>query len=696
MMASRGIIFACSGADVGEDREVVVVGQNSALGNWDVTRGVPLRAEGSLEFPFWVSGPVELLPCEGRGSQTLTDNAGGAVDQQQQQQQFLFVVVPTGVTHRGGWGGRGEGQTQRSSQSVGVFEEMKIEPLNEVRVVDVPEGVWVWVGGRWGDIQTTSVVADRGEVERLQAERRGEWQQQVEPQTEYSHLEAPPSPSPPTLTDTYPVGRMNRDAECVHKPFPSDTSSHKHTGLSLTDSSTCRQREKHPRMKAPRSPHLSHAHTTETVLSQTVCAQIALEADSNRVRERKVVDGQSQFRGGHGVREGGEMEGRGCNREVNPPKVSVSHASLSHPKPAASPNRMPMPPHCPTPPSPTGPREDQRPFATAPQPTASRVSHLRAKGAGSGGVKRGREGECAGGVVRSVTKEGSMGGHLRDGISDLCEEEATVARPFKHHRVTGENCTLRMSDHSALDPAPQGQGQLVLRDKWGNRLCGHGRRQDRCKQCGGSSICEHGRQRRRCKECGGSSICEHGRRRDRCKQCGGSSICEHGRQRYVCKECGGSGICEHGRRRSSCKECRGAGICEHGRSAVSARSVGGQVFVSMAESAVNARSVGAPAFANTAESAPSARNVVVPGFVSTAGSAVGARSVAAQVFASMAESAVSAKSAGAQAFASMGGCATGAKSAKSKNSLKSTTLTAACSVKKKMWKKKRRGRALCE
>ena len=96
-------------------------------------------------------------------------------------------------------------------------------------------------------------------------------------------------------------------------------------------------------------------------------------------------------------------------------------------------------------------------------------------------------------------------------------------------------------------------------------ICEHGRRRNRCKECGGSQICEHGRQRSKCKECGGSSICEHGRRRNICKECGGSQICEHGRQRDKCKECGGKGICEHGRERYYCKECGGKGICEHGK-----------------------------------------------------------------------------------------------------------------------------------
>ena len=38
--------------------------------------------------------------------------------------------------------------------------------------------------------------------------------------------------------------------------------------------------------------------------------------------------------------------------------------------------------------------------------------------------------------------------------------------------------------------------------------------------------------------------CEHGRRKERCKECGGSAFCEHGRIKATCKECGGSALCK--------------------------------------------------------------------------------------------------------------------------------------------------------
>jgi len=49
--------------------------------------------------------------------------------------------------------------------------------------------------------------------------------------------------------------------------------------------------------------------------------------------------------------------------------------------------------------------------------------------------------------------------------------------------------------------------------------------------------------------------CIHGRRRDKCKECGGSYICLHGRQKNYCKECGGISICIHNKQKTQCKLC---------------------------------------------------------------------------------------------------------------------------------------------
>ena len=53
------------------------------------------------------------------------------------------------------------------------------------------------------------------------------------------------------------------------------------------------------------------------------------------------------------------------------------------------------------------------------------------------------------------------------------------------------------------------------------------------------------------------SKCEHGRRKDRCKDCGGAGICKHNRLRFQCKDCGGSQICQHNHRKATLFEmCR--------------------------------------------------------------------------------------------------------------------------------------------
>ena len=67
--------------------------------------------------------------------------------------------------------------------------------------------------------------------------------------------------------------------------------------------------------------------------------------------------------------------------------------------------------------------------------------------------------------------------------------------------------------------------------------CEHGKRKDRCIDCGGVGICEHRREKSKCMDCGGGSMCEHKRQKSKCIDCGGASICEHKRQRAGCKQC---------------------------------------------------------------------------------------------------------------------------------------------------------------
>jgi hypothetical protein len=85
--------------------------------------------------------------------------------------------------------------------------------------------------------------------------------------------------------------------------------------------------------------------------------------------------------------------------------------------------------------------------------------------------------------------------------------------------------------------------------------CPHGKRKNRCVECGGSGLCPHGKQKYGCVECGGSGICPHGKQKCRCVECGGNGLCPHGKQKYGCVECGGRGICPHKRIKSRCKVC---------------------------------------------------------------------------------------------------------------------------------------------
>ena len=101
------------------------------------------------------------------------------------------------------------------------------------------------------------------------------------------------------------------------------------------------------------------------------------------------------------------------------------------------------------------------------------------------------------------------------------------------------------------------------------KKCPHGRRQDRCRDCGAPARsgkkCPHGRQRNHCADCGGAGVCLHGRVRTHCRDCGGASYCEHSRLRSYCRDCGGASYCSHGRRRNHCSDCGGGSVCRHQR-----------------------------------------------------------------------------------------------------------------------------------
>jgi len=96
--------------------------------------------------------------------------------------------------------------------------------------------------------------------------------------------------------------------------------------------------------------------------------------------------------------------------------------------------------------------------------------------------------------------------------------------------------------------------------------CPHGKRKDKCKDCGGIGICIHNKEKRKCRDCKGSDICIHNRDKYYCRDCGGRGYCIHDIEKAKCREgCGGSKICIHDRRKVRCKECGGSSICIHNK-----------------------------------------------------------------------------------------------------------------------------------
>ena len=88
--------------------------------------------------------------------------------------------------------------------------------------------------------------------------------------------------------------------------------------------------------------------------------------------------------------------------------------------------------------------------------------------------------------------------------------------------------------------------EIIITNKKKNAVkkCSHGKREYRCKDCGGSQICEHGKEKCRCKECCANDLCEHCENEYNCEECGGTGICEHNRSKQYCPDCDGSAICK--------------------------------------------------------------------------------------------------------------------------------------------------------
>ena len=136
--------------------------------------------------------------------------------------------------------------------------------------------------------------------------------------------------------------------------------------------------------------------------------------------------------------------------------------------------------------------------------------------------------------------------------------------------------------HSAALPAsnPNGATKSTTGTKCIRRKCPHGKRPDRCAECGGVGMCEHGIRKSYCGPCGGSAVCEHGKIAHGCPVCRKRCVhgkqtpscpvcfphlaCIHGNLQYECTLCKSSPrFCIHKKEKRNCAECGGESLCVH-------------------------------------------------------------------------------------------------------------------------------------
>ena len=124
-------------------------------------------------------------------------------------------------------------------------------------------------------------------------------------------------------------------------------------------------------------------------------------------------------------------------------------------------------------------------------------------------------------------------------------------------------------------PCEHGKRKERCRECGGSSFCGHGKRKERCRECDGSEYCEHEILRFGCKLCSPTAYCDHERIKATCRDCLGAAICEHNRLKYSCKECDGSAFCKHDKRKQYCIECGGSAFCEHNKRKTHCKECGG-------------------------------------------------------------------------------------------------------------------------
>ena len=140
--------------------------------------------------------------------------------------------------------------------------------------------------------------------------------------------------------------------------------------------------------------------------------------------------------------------------------------------------------------------------------------------------------------------------------------------------------------------------------------------------------------------------CEHGRRKDRCKECGGCGICEHGRRRTHCKECGALISASTKGRGMNASNAMGLASVRMVKQSAAAKNAGALRFVTTERSSVNANPARGLAYVSTVGGGRTARCAGDPVSASMETTEGFARSVEDLLCVNTAESRVGARNAG--------------------------------------------------
>ncbi len=89
--------------------------------------------------------------------------------------------------------------------------------------------------------------------------------------------------------------------------------------------------------------------------------------------------------------------------------------------------------------------------------------------------------------------------------------------------------------------------------------------------------------------------------------------CEHGRRKDRCKDCGGNGMCEHNKRKLYCKDCVEVKCVSTVEDATDAKTVVGHKYVSITEEEVNIKTAVVVRYVSTTNTNKTVQTVVAGG-----------------------------------------------------------------------------------